>query len=595
VLAPNPQAELERRNAFLQLLQRVSIAANGAPTALDPALQSTLDEVCAHTQWTIGHVLMPSTDGSGDLASTGIWHIDDAAQLSALLGRHDNCRFGPGVGIPGRVFATGLPEHIADVRALADDHGDRVRCSLIDPENVRAVAGFPIILHEETVGVLEFFSEAPFEADGLLLDVLVQVGTLLGRVVERARYESALRAARETAEAASAAKTRFMSRMNHELRTPLNAVLGFAELLQLGQLAGDGERESVAAIEKAGDHLLALINDILDMSRTEEGALALTMEPVDIAEVVADVVGLLTPLAESRGVSLRAGALADDARTFVLADNRALKQILVNLVGNGIKYNSEGGSVVVTVAKSGEDRVRVAVSDSGWGIDPAHLSDLFVPFERLGSENAIEGTGLGLSIAKQLTEAMGSVLEVHSLPDSGSTFEIVLVETPAPAPTNDVDASSAHDVVSGSFPPITVLYVEDNLANIELVESIFKRQRPHFKLISTRLGEPAVGLALEHAPRIVLLDLDMPDINGAEVLKRLKLDSATRHIPVLIVSADAVPAQIESMLDAGAYDYIIKPINVGRLLELVDRALKGPIPAASMKLEGRPPITMVPS
>jgi signal transduction histidine kinase/ActR/RegA family two-component response regulator len=588
------QTELERRNAFLQLLQVVTVAANGAPTALTDALQSTLDEVCAHTRWTIAHVLMPSDDGSGDLVSTGIWHIDDPVHLTELRRRHDEVRFAPNVGVPGRVFATGKPEFIADVRVLSDDDADRVRCALIDAEDLRALAAYPIILGDETAGVLEFFSDVPYVVDGPLLDVLVQVGMLLGRVVERSRYEAALRDARETAEVASSAKTEFMAHMNHELRTPLNAVLGFAELLQLGELAGDGEREGVVAIEKAGNHLLALINDILDVSRMEKGALSLSMEPVAVTDIALDIVSLLAPLAESRHVSLATDVSATDARQFVLADSRALKQVLLNLVANGIKYNREGGGrVLVTVARDGEDHVRIAVSDDGYGIEASRLSDIFVPFERLGIGHTVEGTGLGLAIAKQLTEAMGGVLDVHSTVDAGSTFAVVLPDAAGAMPQSEVDASPAPVVVSSPGASYKVLYVEDNVANIQLMESIFARQRPHITLIPTMLGELALGLAREHAPHLILLDVGLPDIDGIEVLSQLKLDVTTQHIPVIMVSADAVTAQIDRTLAAGAYGYITKPINVARLLELVDLTV-GDQRGNAVKLTGRRPAGAVP-
>jgi signal transduction histidine kinase len=307
------ETELERRNAFLQLLQVVSVAANGAPTSLTHALQSTLAEVCRQTGWTVGHVLLPSGDAGRALVSGRIWYAGATVQVADLRRRHDDTVFAPNVGMAGRVYVSGTPEQIADVAALSADDPDRVRCSLIHADGMRAMAGFPIIIGDEVGGVLEFFSETPFEADRTLLDVMAQVGMVLGRIVERTRYEAALRLAREVAEVASAAKTQFLSRMSHELRTPLTAVLGYAQLLELSALP-DPEREYVAAIEKGGNHLLGLINDVLDVSRLERGELRLSVEPVDVSAVILDATALLQPLAAANSVSLRIDVTAHRAR-----------------------------------------------------------------------------------------------------------------------------------------------------------------------------------------------------------------------------------------------------------------------------------------
>ena len=563
------EAELERRNTFLQLLQVVSVAANGGPTSLTHALQTTLDEVCNQTSWSVGHVLLPREHGEEGLISSGIWHVDDTAHLASLRQRHDDVSFAPGVGVPGRVFASGRPEHIADVRALSADDADRVRCALIDAENMRAVAGFPIIIGEEVCGVLEFFSETPFEADRLLLDVMAQVGLVLGRIVERTRYETALRDAREVAEVANAAKSDFLSRMSHELRTPLTAVLGYAELLNLSPLP-DQERGYLAAIEKGGDHLLALINDVLDVSRLERGELRLSVEPVDIAAIIVEATALMRPLAAAHNVTLST-AFPAGAPRFALSDRQGLRQVVINLVANGIKYNRPGGDVVVSVVDADGGAVQIHVADTGGGIAEADLESIFVPFERLGAAGTVEGTGLGLGISRQLAQAMGGVLTVTSSVGSGTTFSVTLAAAREPAQL-DIPASTRATVKTRPSAPRTILYVEDNIVNIELMQSFFARLRPGIRLVSTMLGELAVDLAREHAPHLVLLDVNLPDIDGAEVMRRLQGDARTHAIPVLMVSADAIPSGIDRFLAAGAIGYITKPIQVARLLEFVDRA-----------------------
>jgi signal transduction histidine kinase/ActR/RegA family two-component response regulator len=559
------EAELERRNAFLQLLQVVSVAANGAPTSLTHALQTTVDEVCSQTGWSVGHVLLPSEEAEGALVSSGIWHVSDATHVPDLRSRHDDVTFAPNVGVPGRVFATGRAEHIADIRTLSLDDADRVRCLLVDAENMRAVAAFPIIVGDEVGGVLEFFSESPFEADRILLDVMVQVGMVLGRIVERTRYEAALLRAREVAEVASEAKTQFLSRMSHELRTPLTAVLGYAQLLELSPMP-DQERGYIAAIEKGGTHLLALINDVLDVSRLERGELRLSVEPVDVTGITLDAVELMQPLAAASGISLRT-QLGDGIAHFALGDNQGLRQVLLNLVANGIKYNHRGGDVVISVGAPAGGSVRIDVADTGNGIAAADLGSIFVPFERLGVARTVEGTGLGLGISRQLVDAMGGTLEARSTLGSGTTLSIMLAASSRPV-ARDSTASAAAKLDDSR----KVLYVEDNIVNIELMQSFFTRLRPGIKLVSTMLGSLAVDLAREHAPHLILLDVNLPDIDGDEVIRRLRSDDRTRAIPVVMVSADAIPRGIERYLEAGAIGYVTKPIEVARLLSFVDQA-----------------------
>ena len=580
------EAELERRNAFLQLLQVVSVAANGAPTSLTHALQTALDEVCSQTGWTVGHVLLPSQQAAGALVSSGIWRIPDRDQTAELRRRHEHVVIAPDVGLAGRVFSSGRPEHIADLRTLSADDPDRARCSLINGANMSAMAGFPIIVGDEVGGVLEFFSESPFEADQMLLDIMAQVGLLLGRIVERAQYEAELRQARQVAEVASAAKTQFLSRMSHELRTPLTAVLGYAQLLDLSELA-DQDREYVAAIEKGGNHLLGLINDVLDVTRLERGELRLSVEPVDVAAAILEASGLMQPLAMAHGVTLRSD-LSPGGRHLALGDHQALRQVMLNLLANGIKYNRPGGEVVTSVVDRGDGTFQIDVSDTGFGIAAPDLSTIFVPFERLGMDRAVEGTGLGLGISRQLIEAMGGTLEARSIVGSGTTLSIVLAASRRPV---ELAPALPAPLVAKAAPgaPRNVLYVEDNIVNIELMQTFFTRLRPGLRLVSTMMGELAVDLAREHAPHLILLDVNLPDIDGVEVIRRLRANDKTRAIPVVMVSADAIPSGIERLLSAGAIGYVTKPIEVARLLEFVDQATGATELGDDTELVGRPP------
>jgi len=373
--------------------------------------------------------------------------------------------------------------------------------------------------------------------------------------------------------AASDAKNTFLSRMSHELRTPLTAILGFGELLSLEE--PDAERASwIVAIRKAGSHLLEIVNEVLDISRIESGDLSLSVEPTPLDDVLRDALELMRPLAEAHAVTIASQA---PRGTYVLADNQRLKQVLINLLSNAIKYNVEGGRVEVAIAQS-DDRVRIDVIDTGRGIDDAAMAKLFMPFERLGASAAgIEGTGLGLALSHNLVEAMGGTLTAQSVVGAGSTFSVDLVRsTPVAVATgSDEDQDVlAHRSYAG---PRRLLYIEDTVANARLVEQILLR-RPSITVMPAMLGQLGIELARGHLPDMVLLDLHLPDLHGAEVLAELRADPRTRDVPVVILSADATERQIAEMRDQGASDYVTKPITVTRLLRVIDRFIEDGAP-----------------
>jgi signal transduction histidine kinase/CheY-like chemotaxis protein len=377
------------------------------------------------------------------------------------------------------------------------------------------------------------------------------------------------------AERANQAKSEFMSRMSHELRTPLNAILGFGQLLA-GPKLDERQADNLDRIMVAGRHLLDLVNDILDISRVDAGELRLSSEPVNVGTVVSEAIDLMTPMADVRAITLHTEV--DDATPWAQADVQRLKQVLLNLLSNAIKYNRDGGRVDVHTCVVA-DRVQIAVSDNGRGIPPAMREKLFQPFERLGAERtSVEGTGLGLALAKGMIEAMGGTITVQSWPEVGTRFTVELRET-APhghdaAPTTRLigDHQGARDQY--------VLCIEDNPSNLELIEQVLSA-RPRVELLSALQGTLGIDLARQHHPSLVLLDLHLPDISGGEVLGRLKADPLTRDIPVVVLSADASHGRIERLLDAGAEAYLTKPIEIERLLELVDEALSKPVGSAA--------------
>ncbi len=376
-------------------------------------------------------------------------------------------------------------------------------------------------------------------------------------------------------EEASRHKSEFLSRMSHELRTPLNAILGFGQLLEMDHLSPD-QRESVQHILKGGRHLLALIDEVLDIARIEAGRLSMSQEPVSIDDVLKQSLTLVGPMALTRGIQLSSDQRAPSSRRHVFADRQRLTQVLLNLLSNAVKYNRERGSVVVSCEEVPGGRMRVTVSDSGPGIQPDKLARLFTPFDRLGAEQTgIEGVGLGLSLSKRLMEAMGGTLGVTSAPGQGSTFwiELPIVESPEERVVEAGERLPVPAELEASRKARVVLYVEDNLSNLKLIQRLLAH-RPEVRLLPAMQARLGLQLAREHRPTLILLDLQLPDISGEEVLRQLRETPETRDIPVAIISADATPGRLERLRAAGAWQYLTKPLDVKQFLIVLDEALK---------------------
>ena len=390
--------------------------------------------------------------------------------------------------------------------------------------------------------------------------------------LQAARIE--LEAARLVAEQANDAKSNFLSRMSHELRTPLNAILGFAQLMKTNAASIDQD-EAATMILKAGRHLLSLVNEVLDISRVESGQLSLSPEAIEVSDVLRDCLALLDIQAKLRHIEF---ADRSTDNLVVRADRQRLKQVLLNLLANSIKYSFEGGTVAVLVTLVSEGRVRIEVSDEGPGIHPEAIDRLFTPFERLGAQQSeIEGTGLGLALSAGLVEAMGGTIGVESNFGHGSKFwfELPHVDTPV-----DKVAEFNQRIQFGEEVRDlkgTLLYIEDNESNQRLLDRALTL-RPGVTLLAALDGTTGLELARLHSPDVIFLDLHLPDISGREVLKLLRTDHQTRDIPVVIVSADASPGQIKRLRIDGAYAYITKPIEFDQMFNLLDEVF---VPSAT--------------
>jgi PAS domain S-box-containing protein len=381
--------------------------------------------------------------------------------------------------------------------------------------------------------------------------------------------------ARIEAEQANMAKSEFLSRMSHELRTPMNSILGFGQLLEMGDL-NTAQVKGVSHIMKSGKHLLELINEVLDISRIESGRISLSLEPVELQGVIRETVDIVQPLASARQIKIE---LTGENLNFlhVKSDRQRLKQVLLNIVNNAVKYNTDLGSVIIHTSieqgnEAGKDIIRIAVSDTGPGIAKMDIPKIFTPFERIGAEKTTtEGTGLGLAVVKKLMDAMHGGLGVESEFGYGSNFWIELPKVESQKEKAEKNGDFAGKINEEISRIGTILYIEDNVSNIELVEQILMYQRSNIRLVSDMVGKNTVKKAIEYSPDLILLDLNLPDIHGSEVLQQLQAEEKTRTIPVVVLSADAMPTQLSRLMKMGACDYLTKPLDVPIFLKVIDQ------------------------
>lgn len=380
---------------------------------------------------------------------------------------------------------------------------------------------------------------------------------------ERSLADDAIRAARDEAERANRAKSEFLSRMSHELRTPMNAVLGFGQLLTMEDLSVR-QRESVDQILRGGEHLVGLIDEVLDIARIESGRISLSLQAVELTSALREAIDLIAPIAAQHGVTLRCDLQAP-CEIHVRADRQRLRQVILNLLSNGVKYNDKGGEVRLSVTLDEDARVLVAVEDNGWGIDAAKLERLFEPFDRLDAERSdVQGTGLGLALSRSLVAQMNGCLKVTSEAGRGSVFTIELER--APNPVGLQTGGTARQAGPDAEPVVvrTLLQIEDDPSTPRLVEQLLADQS-QVRIISARQGQAGLDLARAHPPDLILLDLHLPDMPGGAVLEQLQADPATQGIPVLMLIGDATPREISRLRTAGARAVLTKPLNLSEL------------------------------
>ncbi|MDA1191810.1 MAG: response regulator [Candidatus Poribacteria bacterium] len=456
--------------------------------------------------------------------------------------------------------------------------GQRIDRSLIFAEGTVEFADYVKTSINKRARLVGFrFGTDPFPAETTVTEMHTADETYfvvdVRDVSDEMEAEEALRLAMEQAETANRAKSEFLSRMSHELRTPMNSILGFAQLLDLSPNKDDVQARQVSQILKAGDHLLQLINEVLDLARIEAGRLSLSLEDVDLNEVVAEVFEMVRPLANERGIAVM-NEMDGDETYYVFADRTRLSQVMVNLMANAIKYNRQNGSVSVDCVIDPNGRLRITVSDTGNGIPADKIERLFQPFDRLGAETTeVSGTGIGLTISRRLVEAMDGELTVQSAVGKGSRFSVILPmgerreSTEMAEPVAPV--AELAEVLSSKF---RILYVEDNPANLRLVENVLEL-RDDIELMSAPQASMGIELARAHLPDLILMDINLPGMDGYEALKLLLADARTARIPTIAVSANAMPRDVERGIAAGFRHYLTKPINVRVFLSVLDEFL----------------------
>ncbi len=565
------QEALRAQTNAVALLHKTAAIANQAQT-IEEAVRLCLEDVCAYLGWPVGHAFVRAQEEPGAIVKPGYWYLADPVRLAPFREATAGQRFEAGVGLIGLVMRTGEPRWVPEV---AEDPSF-VRAAGAKAVGLRAGFAVPVVVGPRVEAVLEFFSTDVHPRDDDVLQLVTSIGTQLGRVIERMTAEDEMRRAKEAAEQASRAKSSFLASMSHELRTPLSSIIGFTQLLGLkgDDALSEKQRRYVDIVSENAQHLLALINDLLDLARVEAGKIDISFDTVATDDLVEECISLIQPLASQHGIML-VDTRRDGGLPRVRADATRLKQVLLNLLSNAIKYNRKNGRVTLDYAVLDTGVLRISVVDTGPGIPPERQAALFQRFERLGAETGqIEGTGIGLVLAKQLVALMGGTLDFESVVGEGSTFwiDMPIDDRPGSAPS---DTSVALEDVRWTHARpggYTLLYVEDSSYSISLMRELVERL-DGLTLITSETATVGFKLALEETPDVIILDINLPDMDGYALRRLLASDERTREIPVLALSAGAMKSDIERGRREGFREYLTKPIDLRQLAAALDRVL----------------------
>ncbi|MEQ8196179.1 MAG: PAS domain S-box protein [Rhodospirillales bacterium] len=570
----NAEEELRHQNEMIKLLHRTAATANAAQGTKE-AMRICLSDICSFTGWPAGHIYLIGPDDSSTLIPSGIWHIDNPERFKSFREITEKTTFKSGTGLPGKVLADGKPVwRIVDLNRLSD----YPRLQAFQDAKIGSSFAFPILMGTTTVAVMEFFTDEAVRPNTLLIGILSDIGAQIGRVFERDHAEKRLRAAKEEADRANQAKSDFLSSMSHELRTPMNAILGFSQLLEQNtkEPLGPAQTKYVRQILKSGNHLLELIKGVLELSKIEAGKMELTIESVNPREVLDDCLSLSQVLAKDQSVRI-IDKTGDATLPLVHSDKTRFMQSLLNLCSNAIKYNVPNGTVMLDFERTSQQFARFIVTDTGKGIAKERQGELFEPFVRLDKNNSdVEGTGIGLTITKSIIELMGGRVGFQSEEGKGSSFWIDLpLALSASAPKTPFEINR-EDTLGTAFETgglKKILYVEDNPTNLRLMEAILN-QIPNLTMIPAHTAEIGLKLAAEIKPDLIFMDINLPGMDGYQALEALNRMPPLQGIPVIALSADAMPHDIKRGLKAGFAQYLTKPIQIAKIRTAISQALK---------------------
>ncbi len=562
----NAEEALRDTAEVVQLLQVITSAANEA-VSVEGALQIALDRVCAFTGWPVGHAYMVNEEAGGVAESTGLWHLDDEERFATFKRVTEGRSWGASkAGLVRRVLNYGKPAWIIDVTK----DPAFVRAKSAKEIGVRAGFAFPVLAGSDVRAVLEFFSDKPAEPDEAVLELMAQVGTQLGRAMERNRAEEQLRGAMAEAEAATVAKSQFLANMSHELRTPLNAIIGVSEMLREDAQAS-GQTDTIDPLQRivrAGRELLYLINDILDLSKIEAGKLDLLMERFEIAKVIDESVATAQPVADRNGnrLSVQYGENLGS----MVADQTRVRQIILNLLSNACKFTGNGDVRVEAARESmnGLDWLILSVSDTGIGMTKEQMARLFREFSQADPSTTRKygGTGLGLAISRRLCNHMGGDISVESAPGAGSIFTIRL----------PIESDAANESTTRRLQPVPVALAEGGSNTVLVIDDdptvrqMMRRylQREGFRVVTAADGEEGLRIAARIVPSVITLDVVMPEKDGWDVLRSLKSDPRLSSIPVVMLS---IIDEKNKGYALGASDYVVKPVNRQQLVSVLEK------------------------
>lgn len=576
--------QLEEKTEIVELLQNIAIAANEA-SSLEQALKIALERICKYSKWPIGHAYLVDKENHNQLIASKIWYLDKGESFLEFKELTEKTIFPLGVGLPGRVLESTKAFWIEDINK--DNNFTRIKVA--SKSGIKAAVGFPVLVKKEVVAVLEFFSEQVLEKDQQFLELMTNVGTQLGRVLERSRTEEELRNAKETAETANRTKSSFLANMSHELRTPLNAIIGYSEMLK-EEAEDTGNEDFIPDLDKinsSGKHLLQLINSVLDLSKIEAGKMDIYLETFNISTMVNDVTAIIKPLIQKNSNTLVINC--DKEIGVMKADLTKVRQSLLNLLSNASKFTDKGKVTLEVVKKKTESKeiVEFLVTDTGVGMTEEQLKKLFNPFVQADASTTRKygGTGLGLAISRQFCTMLGGDITVKSKLGEGSVFTITL-PIECVDPKIQVQEKFKEEQVTKKKPGTSTALVIDDDPNVKIILERFLT-KDGYQLAAALNGETGLKMAKELKPDIIVLDVMMPTMDGWTVLASLKADPELSNIPVAILTMSSDKSIGYAL---GASEYLSKPIDRQNLLKVLNKYRKEGKPHQVLLVEDEPSV-----